>query len=86
MLEVSGVSKSFGGVVAVNGASSASREAHNRGDRTQRRRQETVFNLASGFMRPDAGSIRSTGRILRASALRRRRVRAWCARFRSRGC
>ena len=63
MLEIQNISKSFGGVAAVDGASFAVAEGSitaligpNGAGKT------TVFNLVSGFMRPDRGAVRFAGR------------------------
>ena len=62
MLEIQNISKSFGGVAAVDGASFAVAEGSitaligpNGAGKT------TVFNLVSGFMRPDRGAVRFAG-------------------------
>ena len=63
LLEIEGIAKSFGGVAAVDGASFGVEEGSitavigpNGAGKT------TVFNLASGFLRPDRGAIRFAGR------------------------
>jgi len=62
LLEVQNIGKSFGGVAAVDGASFAVAEGSitaligpNGAGKT------TAFNLVSGFMRPDRGTIRFAG-------------------------
>src|SRR6185369_1541230 len=62
LLELNGLRKSFGGVAAVAGASFGVAE----GSITavigpNGAGKSTVFNLASGLLRPDAGSIRFDG-------------------------
>jgi ABC-type branched-subunit amino acid transport system ATPase component len=65
LLEVSSLSKSFGGVVAVDGASFEIAEGSisaligpNGAGKT------TLFNLVSGFIRPDAGSVRFESKVI----------------------
>ena len=65
LLEVERVSKRFGGLQAVNGASFTVEEGSvvsligpNGAGKT------TLFNLVSGFLRPDAGDIRFQGRSI----------------------
>jgi neutral amino acid transport system ATP-binding protein len=65
LLQVDGLAKSFGGVAAVDGASLDVAEGSitaligpNGAGKT------TVFNLVSGFLRPDRGSIRFAGRSI----------------------
>jgi len=63
LLEVRGVSKRFGGVMALNGVSMAVAEGElvgligpNGAGKT------TLFHVIAGFLKPDAGSIRFAGR------------------------
>ena len=86
LLEVRELSKSFGGVAAVDDASFGVAEGSitaligpNGAGKT------TVFNLVSGFLRPDRGAIRFAGaRIDGAGAATRSRAPGWSASSRPR--
>src|SRR6266404_3355421 len=63
MLEVSALSKSFGGFVAVNQVSFALREGEILGlIGPNGSGKSTTFNLIAGALRPSAGAIRFAGR------------------------
>jgi len=63
LLEVRGLSKRFGGLQAVNGLDFAMAEGEMLGlIGPNGAGKTTVFNLLSGFIRPDAGDVRLRGR------------------------
>ncbi|HEX8005998.1 MAG TPA: ABC transporter ATP-binding protein [Trebonia sp.] len=65
LLEIEGLSKSFGGVQAVRGCSFAVPEGHVVGlIGPNGAGKSTVVDLVSGFGRPDAGSVRLAGEQL----------------------
>ena len=62
LLEIREVSKSFGGVQAVNRVSLDVNDGeHARGHRPQRRGQDDLLNMISGFYHPDSGRIALEG-------------------------
>jgi branched-chain amino acid transport system ATP-binding protein len=61
LLELESITKSFGGLMAVNEVSFDVEEDHRRAHRPERGRQDTVFNLITGNHRSDRGSVRFEG-------------------------
>ena len=88
ILEVQNLSKRFGGIVAADELSMTLRKGTitalvgpNGAGKT------TVFNLLTGFIKPDAGSVKLNGDRARRSHARSRRPGAgWCARSRTSAC
>ena len=60
-LEVTGLSKRFGGLVAVKDMTFGVRPANCRPDRPNGSGKSTVMKLIMGIERPDAGSVRING-------------------------
>jgi branched-chain amino acid transport system ATP-binding protein len=86
MLAVDGLTKRFGGFLAVNQVSFEARQGEILGlIGPNGSGKSTTFNLIAGTLHPTAGSIRFEGAEIAGLAAPRSAVRALPARFRSRG-
>ena len=87
ILSIGGVSKRFGGVVAVNEASFDVAPGSITGlIGPNGAGKTTMFNLISGFLRPEAGAIHFDGWRCDGRRPMRWPRPVWCAPSRSRGC
>ncbi len=75
ILVVEGVSKRFGGRIALDAASLEVRAARSPGDRPQRLGQSTLFNIVAGALPPDGGRVRINGRDTTGTGRQRSAVR-----------
>ena len=87
ILEVSGLTMRFGGLLAVNGVNLKVEEKQvvsmigpNGAGKT------TVFNCLTGFYQPTGGLIRLDGEEIQACPATRSLARAWCGPSRTSAC